>query len=229
MNFDLIHFLILSSAICFTVVTVFYFYQMQKKMNLLTEELKKAKKMASLGDLCDGLAHEINNPLAVISARAQILQSHFEADKFDKIQIAKSIDTISLMADRIVKILKSVKLFAKIPSSDPSTDPIETTSLNEIIAETITLIEMRSTKFLVQVRKVGFESDIIIECQPSQVFQALWNVLTSSVDSLTAQSEKWIQLELLDEGANVRLRITSSSLKPPEDLLLPKNQRLTKS
>lgn len=229
MNFGSIHFFILFSAICFTAVTFFYFYRMQKKLNLLAAELKKEKKMASLGDLCGGIAHEINNPLAVISARAQILQSHFQADKFDKVQIAKSIDTISLMADRIVKILKSVKLFAKIPSSNPSTDPFETTSLNEIIVETISLIEMRSTKFSVQVRKVGFESDIIIECQPSQVFQALWNALASSFDSLAAQTEKWIQLELLDEGANMRLKITNSSLNSALVLLLPKNQRLTKS
>ena len=55
MNFNLIHFLILFSTICFTVVTVFYFYQMQKKLNLLTEELKKAKKMASLADLRSAL------------------------------------------------------------------------------------------------------------------------------------------------------------------------------
>ncbi len=199
-------------------LSVFYFYQLQKKLRLLTEELNKEKKSAALGELCGGFVHEINNPLAVISARVQILQSQFEADKFDKAQITKSIGTIASMADRIVKILKSIKLFVK----DSSAELFETTSLNEIILETILLIEMRSAKFSVQVRKVGFELDFIIECQPTQTFQKLWDAMSSCFDAVSAQSEKWIQFELLDEGASVCLKITDSSLSTVKVILFPK-------
>ncbi len=211
MNSNVIIFIGACGATCIAAA-VFYLYQLQKKLNLVNQELKKTKT-----DLA-GFAHDISNPLAVISARAQILQSQFELDKFDTAQITKSIDTIASMAERIVKILKSIRLFAK----DPQSDKLELVSLNDLIDETITLLEMRSTKFSVQIQKIGFESDVIIECSPAQTFQILWKAMNSCIDAVSSNPEKWIKLVLLEDRANIRLEISDSSLKIAQVLTLPK-------
>src|SRR3989344_700052 len=184
----------------------------QKDLELQRTKMEYNAKMASLGEMSSGLAHEINNPLAVISARAQILQGEFESGLFNKDKSIKSVETIMNMTYRISKIIKSLKLFAR----DTSTDSFEEASLTDIINETVSLCEIRSTKYEAHISKRGLDEDIRVECLPSQISQVLLNAFNNFFDAITTLKEKWIQIEVVDEGSKVRVEITDSGGGIPE-------------
>ncbi len=188
--------------------------QAQKDLEKQQAKMEYNSKMASLGEMSSGLAHEINNPLAIISARIQILQSQFELDKYEKVQIAKSVETIMSMTMRIAKIIKSLKLFAR----DSSSDSFESTSLSDIVDETISLCEMRAFKFSAQVEKIGSKANFIIDCLPTQISQVILNALNNSFDAISELPVKWIKLELVDEDTHVRVEITDSGSGIAKDI-----------
>ena len=180
--------------------------QAQQDLERQNAKLEHNAKMASLGEMSSGLAHEINNPLAVISARAQIMQTQLDANFYDKTQYAKSVETILSMTVRITKIIKSLKLFAK----DTSSEVFESASLNEIIEQTIALCEVRVVTQSVEVSKVGLEKNYVLDCLPIQVSQVLLNALNNSFDAIENLSEKWIRVQIIEDGLQLRIEITDS-------------------
>ncbi len=180
--------------------------QAQQDLEHQNAKLEHNAKMASLGEMSTGLAHEINNPLAVISARAQIMQTQLDADFYDKAQFAKSVETILGMTVRITKIIRSLKLFAK----DTSSEVFESASLNEIIEQTIALCEVRVVTQSVEISKVGLEKNYVLDCLPIQVSQVLLNALNNSFDAIHNLSEKWIRVQIIEDGLQLQIEITDS-------------------
>ena len=85
------------------------------------EALAEAKLLAAIGELAAGAAHELNNPLAVISGRAQLMR-----DKVGKAEERRTWDLISDQAQRISDTLTSLMEIASPPPPQPGrVDPVE--------------------------------------------------------------------------------------------------------
>lgn len=83
----------------------------EKSRQLLTaqEELAKSERLAGLGMLAAGVAHEINNPLAVIRGNAELLQVAIPADSEDR----EEVDAIVEEAIRIGRIVNNLRVFSR--------------------------------------------------------------------------------------------------------------------
>ncbi len=191
------------------------FKDVQQTLERQKAKLLHSAKMASLGEMSSGLAHEINNPLAVISARAQLMQVQLDANTYDKTQLMKSVETIMGMTGRISKIIKSLKLFAK----DSSSEVYEIANLNEIIEQTLALCDVKSVSHSVAVTRKGLENNVAIECLPTQVSQVILNALNNSFDAIADLEKKWICLETFTDNPDViRIEVTDSGKGIPDSL-----------
>jgi signal transduction histidine kinase len=156
-------------------------------------KLMIASKMASLGELATGIAHEINNPLSIIVGRTQILKSKVEDFKAmrseDLESCVQNLTKIEETANLIAKIIRGLNAFSRNTENDPMTMH----SVRTIIDFAIDLCEdrLKSNQITITVRE-GRDTDIL--CRDVQITQVLVNLINNSIDAVDGLQEKWIEI-----------------------------------
>lgn len=186
--------------------------QERKNYNLAQAEKAQkimASRLSSLGEMAAGIGHEINNPLTIISGRLEILKKLVGSPDFisNKESIVKSIETIQRSSQRISVIIKGLRNFAR----NGEQDPLQNVKLDEIIEDIKSLISEK-----LKVSGVSLKFDIAlgleINCRRVQIEQVIINLLNNSVDALSENQNKWIQLKAFEESDMVIIEVMDSGL-----------------
>lgn len=159
-----------------------------------------ADKLASLGRMSSGVAHEINNPLAIISGKIQTLlrQNNNEKNQNDFENIMKQIERIA----RIVKALSG-------SATDSANEAAITISLSRILNESYDFVRSQLESKNIQI-SIVCDAQLKTHCKPTQVSQILYNLFSNSIDAVEFLNDKWIHIEVQDEGTYVKLRFIDS-------------------
>jgi signal transduction histidine kinase len=166
-------------------------------------KLTHAAKMAALGEMAGGMAHEINNPLMTISLAINLIKRHFQKNNMDKIPdlVDKTITTVS----RIEKIVRGLLAFTR-----QSTSHYENIYVKELIEDTIILCTERLKNYDINLVISISESEIYIWGDKPQLTQVLLNLINNSFDAIKNLSERWIKIEVFNEVTNVVFSVTDS-------------------
>lgn len=186
---------------------------LEQSLKIASDEMKEnyqhlvqSAKMASLGEMAGGVAHEINNPLFVIMGKASLLTRQIEAGKppgSAKLQeVAKSIEH---HCDRISRIVKGLKNFSR----DGSQDPFLPVTLNEIFSDTLALCQRKIEKAGIKLTLPEQIPDLTLHTRPAQVPQVLVNLLNNALDAVNESAE---QDQSLEKAIEVSLEITADFL-----------------
>ncbi len=167
--------------------------------------LESSAKMAALGEMAGALAHEINNPLAIISGKAQHLLIQLSHDSASKENLVKGLENINKTGERIAKIIKGLQLF----SSESENSTYEVINLKDVIEDTLPFCE---AKFKNRGIELNYEihADLLIECNSTQISQVLLNVLNNSHDAIINNDKKWISIKADADDDAVHIFITDS-------------------
>lgn len=167
--------------------------------------LLHSAKMATLGEMSSGMAHEINNPLAVIRARAEQLGMLVERQEYDPNKMSQALHVIERMCDRITKIVKGLRVFAR----DGERDPFTKVSLKRVVEETLEFCREKFKFHQVQLTvKCGSEAEVF--GRQVQLEQVLLNLLSNAYDAVLDCPTKWIHLVVSDQDSNWEISITDS-------------------
>jgi PAS domain S-box-containing protein len=173
-----------------------------------------SSKMSSLGEMAGGIAHEINNPLAIISGKATQLIRLLGEEKFDHSVLIKHSETIDRTAHRIAEIVKGLKSFSR----DAENDPFNMVTLNSIIEETLAFCQARFASHNTFLTIGDYDRRLFLECRSAQISQAVLNLLNNSFDAVQTLSDKWVRLEVRDLGEIIEISITDSGLGIPKNV-----------
>ncbi|MCB0731017.1 MAG: PAS domain S-box protein, partial [Ignavibacteriae bacterium] len=140
----------------------------------LQQQVDQSEKLAVIGQLAAGVAHEIGNPLASISSIVQILQRKSK-DQFMSDQLINVKDNIN----RISKIVRELVDLSRPPSHDSLL-----TQINEVVKTAVGIV-----KYDKRVKKVEFKTNLneklpMIEIVPDQLLQVFINILINSLDAI---------------------------------------------
>ena len=132
-------------------------------------------RMASLGVLSAGIAHEIRNPLAGIKAMAQSLEDELKDDPGKLEYIARILRQVN----RLEKLLKAFFSYARPVRPDP-----KQCSIKKVINEVFPLIQTRFKEKRIKVETVYAEdlSDVFID--PNQIQQVFLNLFINAIDAM---------------------------------------------
>ena len=175
-------------------------------------KLVAASKMSSLGEMAAGIAHEINNPLAIINVKASFMKSEIQKGKHDPDRIVNGMDEIKATVERIAKTIRGLQFFARNAEKDPFTSA----NLSQILNDTLVLCRERIKGSGVSIRAPEM-MQIRVECRPSQISQIIMNMIGNAFDAIETLKDKWIEIRLEKVSSRVKLTIVDSGHGiPPE-------------
>ncbi len=188
--------------------------QLEEKLESQRTSLIQSSKMASLGEMAGGVAHEINNPLAIITGKVDLLMHRIQEGQSSPEILLPQLEKIKMTTERIAKIVKGLRTFSR--SAD--NDPFELVQLQELINETFAFCAERFKNHEV-ILEVGVLPDILVECRATQISQVLLNLLNNSFDAVAVHSEKRVRVEArVMAGERLFLSVTDSGPGIPSSI-----------
>jgi len=178
----------------------------RKELFAMSARVQRVEKMAAVGEMGAGLAHEIKNPLASITGCIQLLRDEVPYDAGRD----KLMRIVLREADRLSALVGNFLLFARPPSGKSS--PI---SLDLAIPETISLFEKdERCRERIAIRQSG-QKGLWVAMDPDHFRQVLWNLLLNAVEAIEGRG--WIDVRSESAKTNqVSIRITDSGCGIPQ-------------
>ncbi len=166
----------------------------------MEQQIMQADKLATVGQLAGGVAHEVNTPASIISGRVEAML--LEPDPLSK-QVQEDLNVIKKQADRISQITRNLLLFSKRNPAEKSA-----TDLNEIVKESLSLIGDQLKKSKIETSIDLSSQPIIVWGQHNQLVQVLLNLLTNARDALQNKKGKIEIQTKLSLGSHPRAVLT---------------------
>jgi signal transduction histidine kinase len=166
-----------------------------------------ASKMASLGEMAGGVAHEINNPLAIIMGYASIIRKNLMKNENGATDVLfRSAQGIEDTVLRIATIVKGLSAFARNEDKAPP----QTHSLRNIVDSTLSLCSSRLQGNRVELRVTPPAESLKLDCRATEISQVLINLLNNSLDATAVLNEKWIELTIREVQDTIEIGIVDS-------------------
>lgn len=175
---------------------------------------QEVARLASLGEMAAGIAHEINNPLEIIKGTASLVRRRLNKGTPVTVEdLHHSLKTIEDTSLRIASIIKGLNLFSRRQGMESKVSK----KISEIIEDTL-MIAREKFKINGVVFTCNLQDDPAIECHPVQISQVLLNLLNNSCDAIKNLSQRWINLSCQLQVEQVCIKITDSGTGIPVEI-----------
>ena len=148
-------------------------------------------KIASLGTLTNGLAHELNNPVAIIEGHQYRLTSMVRSKNLNITQVKKSLEKIGLSVTRVLSVIDALKAYSQESRTQETPGSF---SIRETVQFALDLSRERLNSLGVKLTTQPIP-DTYIECNQSQIMQAILILIDNAQDAVRDQNVKTISVE----------------------------------
>ncbi len=172
-----------------------------KKME---EQIIHSEKLASIGRLAAGIAHEIGNPLTSVFSFVQILREMEDGDEFKR----ESLETILFHINRISGILKQLSGFTKMPAGEP-----KQCSVNDTIDTALNLIQYDKKAKNISIVKVLSPDLPEIVTDANQLSQVFVNLILNAIDAMPGGGTLTVTSFIRDSMLAILFQDTGSGIR----------------
>ena len=205
--------ILITMTACFAVAFLSSFLSEQvrstrRELRVMENHVKRVEKMAAVGEMAAGLAHEIKNPLASLTGSIQLLKEdiHHEPDHDRLMQI------ILREADRLSSLANNFLLYARPPAGK-----VESIELERVLIETAELFENDASNDGRITTTKKLQSDIWISMDPVHLRQILWNLLLNASEAIEGEGVIDIEMyELKSKRACIKITDSGCGMSPEE-------------
>ncbi len=197
--------------------------QLQKEHAIELERARSisAAKMASLGEMAGGIAHEINTPLAVIHTMAGQLAEMLQEPSIDLASCVEQSGKIEQTALRIARIISGMRTL----TYGNEQDGLSTVRISDLVDETLSICSERLASRGILVQVTHESTKHTVECRPSQIAQVLLNLLNNAADALEGMTTPWVRIESKRVDNSMEIAVTDSgpglSMKTAKQIFQP--------
>lgn len=155
------------------------------------ENSVQQSKMSALGEMANGMAHEINNPLTIMYGNFQMIELLLNKNPINKELIKEKMDTIDKNLWRITEIIGDLRSYSK----DIEDEKVSYLKVSEIIDRAMGFCQKKFKEHDIEVKLDEMAAPVRVRCRPLEINQALVNLINNAVDAAIETGEKWISIE----------------------------------
>lgn len=171
-------------------------------------------KLASIGEMAGGIAHEINNPLAVIDGNINIIRRQLEKmEGSAKIDIENRCESMQGMVKRIEAIVKGLRHFSREGDQDLK----ELVSVHQLVEQALTLCQEKLATNGVSLN-TDIDPELQFSCRTIQIGQVILNILYNALDALSETPSPIVVIEAYRSEGFIDLVIKNNGPKIPNHL-----------
>ncbi len=213
---------ILAAIVLISHTLVRHLEQADQEMTELNAQLIQQDKLAALGKMAAGIAHEINNPLAVIGEKAGWMEDLLADEEFKDSEnykeFAASIEKIAEHVDRARKITHSMLGFAR--RMEPRLDDVE---INTVLDRTIEMLINHARINNIEIKKRYTDHLPVIASDESQLQQVFMNLINNAIDAIgsdgkieiqTKRNDQWLVIAIHDNGPGIPKSVVKKIFDP---------------
>jgi C4-dicarboxylate-specific signal transduction histidine kinase len=199
-----------------TVVDITERKEMVDQIEASKVNMASSARLSALGMMAGGVAHEINNPLAIIHASAaDLLRQTKEEGVVSPAIVGRNSQRILDTANRVTRIIKSLRQLAR----EGRQDRMRPVLVAKILEDTLEVCRERFKHHSIQLFEPNVVPGLTVLCREVQIGQVLLNLLQNAFDAVANQAgEKWIRLEVTEDGNSAVFSVIDSGPGVPIEL-----------
>lgn len=174
----------------------------------------QASKMAALSDMASGMAHEINNPLAIIRGKSELLAMLSHEGLVSQERLSKDTQTINQAADRIAGIVKSLQSFSK----NFSQEPFSQIEISKLIDDVVVYSREKFVRSGVSLR-LDEVAPFRATFRHTYASQCLHNLIANAFDAALESKEKWVSISTHQDDEFVHIKVIDSGSGVPKSVV----------
>jgi two-component system sensor histidine kinase HydH len=210
---EVLYKILITMTACFAVAFLSSFLSEQvrstrKELRVMENHVKRVEKMATVGELAAGLAHEIKNPLASLTGSIQLLNEDIRYDP----DHARLMQIILREADRLSSLATNFLLYARPPAGK-----VEAIELEKVLIETTELFEKDESHDSRITTTKKTQSNLWVSMDPVHLRQILWNLLLNASEAIDGEGVIDIQMyESKNKRACIKISDNGCGMSPEE-------------
>ena len=181
-----------------------FIFQDLTRWKEMEEQMKRTEKLAAVGQLAAGLAHEIRNPMASISGAIQLFK---DEGGFDNPNTERLMNIIITESNRLNRLISDFLLYAQPPKARR-----ERVDLAKVVKDTLELF-FHSPEYRHGIELIErIEDGVMVPCDPQQIQQVLWNLLLNAVEAMDGKGTLRVELSKDSETESAVLRVEDTGV-----------------
>jgi PAS domain S-box-containing protein len=180
----------------------------------LEQSARRAEKLVALGTLAAGLAHELNNPIGIISSRIEVMLMEGEAQQLPPLML-DDLRVLHRHALRVARIARGLLSFARPGHGEEG--PVD---LNHVVEETLLLAEKQINRSGIKVVRALAAGLPPIRGNVGTLQQVFLNLVTNAADAIAGAGEIRVETRVLPAQAGaVQLSVSDTGVGIPAEAL----------
>jgi two-component system sensor histidine kinase PilS (NtrC family) len=181
----------------------------QRELQALEGHVKRVEKMAYMGEMAAGLAHEIKNPLASLVGCIQMLKEDLQYDS----DYERLMDIILRETDRLSTLVNDFLYFARPPAGKP-----ELINLKDAIEDITAMLEKDATQGKKYHLRKELVADTWVVMDSTHLRQVLWNLLLNAVQAI--EDDGHVEVKVYEiKHKKVSIQISDNGCGIPDDVV----------
>jgi C4-dicarboxylate-specific signal transduction histidine kinase len=177
------------------------------------EQLVQAGKLATLGELTTGVAHELNNPLNNIGLFVGNVLDQVRLGRLDQEAIERELESAMEQVLKATAIISHLRTFGR-----PAPVSLEAVDVDEVIERSLSLMQEQLRLRAIEVELDLCADELIVLGNAIQLEQVFINLLTNSRDALSESRGKTIRIATSRDGDLIRIRFADTGPGIPREL-----------